>query len=90
MNADASKCPEHVRHSLQLYVDHGCRPGHFMTAVLSGDLFGAVNRADGDSLEALPHIVAYIYQNIRSDCYGTKAKVEAWKGAIAEVISDEA
>jgi hypothetical protein len=81
MRPDQSKCPEAVRASLARYVEHGYRPGGFLTAVLSGNLFLAFKLADNESVEAMPHIVAYIYQNLRSDCYGSKEKVAAWGGA---------
>lgn len=81
---DATKCPEHIQYSIKLFVDHGCRPGGFLTAVLSNDLFGAINNADDDSVENLPHVVAFIHQTVRSDCYGTKEKVLAWRGTERE------
>jgi hypothetical protein len=53
-------------------------PGSFLTAVLENDLAGAVGQADWQNIEVLPAIVAFVYRNLPSPCWGSKDKVEAW------------
>ncbi len=64
--------------SLDLYVNDHIEPGSFLRAVLEGDLFGAMGRADLDSRVNLFELMNYIYENIRSDCYGDKLTVQKW------------
>ncbi len=68
------------KQSIDYYVQHGCQPGHFLTAVLENDLVGAFGRADYEAMENLKHIIAYCYNKIPSDCWGSKERVSQWKG----------
>lgn len=38
--------PEHTKDGIRRYVEHHCQPGGFLTAVICGNLFEAVRRAD--------------------------------------------
>ena len=67
--------PSHTLAALNRYVEHKLAPGGFLTAVLSNDLFGAVARADSENLVALPDIVKYIYNELPSDCWGSRGIV---------------
>ena len=64
---------------LEDYFRNGTVLGGFLTAVLTNDLRGACERADSENLRNLPAFVAYLYNNAPSDCWGSKAKVEAWQ-----------
>ena len=70
--------PERTKETIDLYVSHGCEPGGFMYAVLTNDLFGAIARADVENRANLQAICQYIYNDICSDCWGSKEKVQAW------------
>lgn len=69
---------DHMNKSLELYINHGCDPGHFLKAVLSNDLFDAVGRADIHSTIFLPLIVSYIYNELPSGCHGSREIVKDW------------
>ncbi len=73
--------------NLYNYVNHGTPGGHFLTAVLSGDLFEAVNRADTNNQKALTDLVKLIYNDVPWTAVGSKEKVSAWieKGGLGEV-----
>lgn len=73
-----SKVPATVITSLQNYVENHQPVGGFLTAVLTNDLTGSVNRADNKNLEAIPHIVKYIYWTLPLSCWGTREKVYKW------------
>ena len=56
--------------TIELY-RQGCHPGSCTTAILEGDLFEAVVRADVATLQILPNIVLYILQHLPPESYGT-------------------
>ena len=72
--------PKHLQGGMKRYVEGGIGAGHFLTAVLSNDLFGAVSHADPKSLEALSDIVKWLYNEAPSTCWGSKERVQEWHG----------
>jgi hypothetical protein len=72
------RCPERFLASLELYVKHRAKPGHFLVAVLENDLQQAVSRADKDALDALPHIVGVVFNHLPLCAWGSAANVGAW------------
>ncbi len=70
--------PSHLKDVVHKYVYEGLRPGHFLTCVITNDLFGAVARADEESVKYLPQIVKYFYNKLPSKCYGSKERMEEW------------
>lgn len=77
--------PENTKESLHLYVNSGLRPGHFLEAVLSNDLFGAVSHADSQNSAALVEIVRYVYNELPTGAYGSHEKIRAWIDRIHSV-----
>lgn len=78
--------PEHMRCGVKSWIEHGhnSRPGHFLTALLSNDLFGALGRADEENLNALRAYGVYFYCYAPAGCYGSPERFAAWKGLLAE------
>lgn len=72
------ECPTWIRGSLIRYYDDHISVGHFLTAVLSNDLFGAMARADQRNRANLHNICQFIYNNFPVGTYGTPEKVKAW------------
>jgi hypothetical protein len=68
-----------TKHSIDMYLLHGCDPGHWLGAVLSNSLIGAFRFADSDSQAELPEVVRYLWNDLRSDCWGSRDVFEAWK-----------
>jgi hypothetical protein len=66
-----NEIPQHHLHSIRLYVEHGCQPGSFLTAVLTNDLKGAVRYGDDESLAALPAIVRHCYNELPFSVWGS-------------------
>ena len=79
-DCEYEKLPEHLQDGMKRYVEDGIQAGHFLTAVLSNDLLGAVSRADPKSLEALPDIVRWLHWEIPSSAWGSEEKVKNWRG----------
>tara|TARA_Y100000361_G_scaffold96679_1_gene86645 strand:+ start:643 stop:837 length:195 start_codon:yes stop_codon:yes gene_type:complete len=46
--------------------------------VITNDLFGAVARADEESVKYLPQVVKYFYNKLPGKCYGDKKRMEEW------------
>lgn len=77
MRPNADLCPVAVRLSINDYVYLGVPTGSFLAAVLSNDLKESIGRADDTNLVALPHIVAYLYNEIPAALWGSPTKVAA-------------
>lgn len=75
------RLPEHLRGGLEGYIEEKRPVGHFLTAVLTNDLFEAMSRADATSRAYLPSICEWIYNEAPSSCWGSPEKVTAWLSA---------
>jgi hypothetical protein len=77
-NFDGYHVPEHTQGALERYLTHGLEPGSFLTAVLTNDLFGAVNRADTWNSQSLADIVKWLYNEAPRGSFGDEELVKAW------------
>ena len=85
-----AELPEGLQGGMQRYVEDGIQAGHFLTAVLSNDLLGAVSRADSTNIKLIPEIVRWIYNEAPSSCWGNVEKVQAWRGTTIEFTGGKA
>jgi len=83
MDPKYEKIPQHIRDTLLRYLQFGCPPGSFMTAVLSNDLRGALSNADAASLDGLKSIWLFTVNEMPGLAVGGSDDVSRW-------ISDEA
>jgi hypothetical protein len=81
---DYSKLPtEDLAYNLKNYVEHKIPSGHFLTAVISNDLRGAVARADSVNIKHIVAIVRWLYWEVPSVAWGSKEAFENWiKGEV--------
>jgi len=70
--------PSHTKDGIDRYVKDHCSTGSFLYAVLTNDLFGAIQTADEYNRDNLPDICEYIYTQTPVDCWGSVDKVNAW------------
>lgn len=70
--------PSHLKGALDRYVEHGIPPGGFLTACLENNLSEAIGRADEISYGVLREIMAYLYNDVPSRCWGSPRSVESW------------
>jgi len=75
---DKSLIPHALMHGLQEYVNIGRPVGSFLEYTLCNNMMRAVGQADPYSRVALPSIVAYIYNDMPSECHGSKECYDAW------------
>lgn len=78
MNFGNYNIPDLTQDALTRYVEHGIKPGGFLTAVLSNDLFGAFSRADPLNAAAMQDIVKFIYNELPAGAWGSPEKVQAF------------
>lgn len=67
--------------SMREHVLTGRPCGGFLTAVLENDLIRAVAYADASSRANIWAICRHIYHELPADCWGSPAKVAAWRAA---------
>ena len=72
------KVPPYILGSLDAYLEDRRPVGQFLEAVLSNDLYEAVNRADIPCLRTLNLIVMYVTNKFTSDCYGSPKRYKEW------------
>jgi len=75
--------PLYMREPIVGYLLDGQPPGGFLRAVIDGDLFEAVSRADGTNIHHLKDYVSFFYQHTPRGSYGysgaAKNRVEEFK-----------
>lgn len=71
-------CPDHLRESLDRYANDGVPTGGFLRAVLENDLLAAIGSADEINSLALPHIVAYVYNEMPAGAWGSPENVDRY------------
>lgn len=82
MRPDKNLVPPHFRESLDAWVADARPTGDFLCAVLENNLKEAIGRADENALAALPHIVAFLYNDAPSSSWGSPANVAEWGGLV--------
>lgn len=82
MTPDKNLIEPRFKEGIQRWIEHGIPGGGFLDAVLRNDLSGAVGRADSRALENIPHIVAYLYNDCPSGCWGSDERVKMWAAKV--------
>lgn len=75
---DYRSIPEHMQDGMRLYLEKGIPPGHFMTALLSNDLMGAMGRADDINRHRIFDLCAFLYNQAPIGSYGSPEKFDDW------------
>ena len=70
--------PERMMPGIRRYVEHGVRPGDFLSAVIQNNLSEAIGRADTENLENIPAFVTYFYNECPLGCWGSPEKMKSW------------
>lgn len=72
--------PGYMEDGLRRYVEDHKKPGDFLSAVISNDLYAACERADGTNVELLHVYVAFLYNEAPGNCWGSREQLDAWVG----------
>lgn len=73
--------PKRFHDAIRGWVVDGIKPGGFLTAVLKSDLKGAFLEADlasVEELEELAGIIAFFYNHLPRNCWGSVESVQKW------------
>lgn len=76
--------PEYMHSGIVNYVVYGIQPGDFLTGIITGDLYKAVNYADDTNLPLLAAYAVFFYNYTPSSCWGSKPTMIAWLEAKQE------
>jgi len=79
--------PHHMWEPLTGYIERHEPVGHFLTALLSNDLRGAVGFADNSNVRVLHVYVAYLNMHAPAVCWGNREAVAWW---LARAVKPEA
>lgn len=72
------RIPGHTFAGIQHWVECGQPCGGFLDAVICGDLYRAISRADGSNLPKLQDIVAHFFCCVPTGAYGSKQARDRW------------
>lgn len=78
MKSRYDRLPEAMREHARAYVEDHHPVGGFLTAVLSNSLIDAFGLADEENRAAMADWALWLWNDIPSACWGSRAKVEAW------------
>lgn len=78
-DAAARQVADHLKPGVLGHILHGQRTGDFLAAVFANDLSQAVMRADPVSLNALPALMRFLYNDAPTGCWGSRAAVDNWR-----------
>lgn len=70
--------PAAIKDSLRRYIRDGIKPGTFLTAVLTNNLYDAILRADPTSLENMKEILLYVFEHCPMESFGSEEKLNKW------------
>ena len=73
-----SKLPERMHGGLVRYIMHGIPPGNFLIAVLKGDLFESLSRADDENRHLLWQYGNFLHNFSPLGCYGSPKHFDEW------------
>lgn len=78
MRPNYEMLPAHMQEAMKLWVERGIDAGSFMMAVLCNDLMGALGKADSTNINRLKDYGMFLYNEVPSDCFGSREKVKKW------------
>lgn len=86
------RIPDYMQYGLATYVLFGITSGSFLTALLEGNLFGALRQADDVNFRHLPEYAHFLHNAAPAGCFGSEARVEEWSkdGGLKGVMSRRA
>ncbi len=70
--------PQHMRGAVERYILYGIPPGGFLCAVVSGDLNGAIMRADHVNKSNLENYCHFFHWAAPSECHKDAESLAAW------------
>ena len=72
------RLPPHIRDGVKRYIEHGIKPGDFLTAVIQNNLKESFARADETNIERMFDIVSFLYNEVPLLCWGSPERMKNW------------
>ena len=69
---------ESTRAGIMRFVEHGNKPGDFLTAVLSNNLRDAIGHGDEENRRDIVEICQFIHNEIPARCHGSWESMKFW------------
>jgi len=70
--------PMRMMSIIEMYIENGIIPGHFLQAIICNDLHKALAHADSENLRNIPAYPMFFYNQTPGLCWGSKEKMLAW------------
>jgi len=70
--------PDYMGAGIKNYINHGRKPGDFLTAVIQNKLIQAIQTADSTNIKNLQAYAMYFYWEVPSIAWGSEEKMKAW------------
>ena len=84
-SVDYSKVPvPYMKDAVRRYIESRIPPGHFLTAVITNDLSGAVQYGDEENLTNLVAWVRFFYNEVPGAAWGDHDKFMEWINDVEE------
>jgi len=72
--------PDQFRFGAEHWIEHGTKPGGFLSAVIENDLLSALGMADDHmTRDDIRAIALWFHWQAPSDCHGSHEKIAAWR-----------
>jgi len=81
--------PERMMPGIKRYLEHGIKPGRFLSAIIQNNLSQTVGQADSENLRNIPAYAAYFYNECSLDCWGSPQKMNQWIEKFKKVSNGE-
>lgn len=79
--------PQRMQGAIIRYYERGLPPGDFLTAVISNDLRGAIERAGDEDIHLLKKYVMWLYNWAPGGSWGSEENMRNWINHIQEVTA---
>ncbi len=77
---DYSKVPvAYMKKGIEAWVEHGIRPGSFLTAALENNFVWAALKADAQNSLLLREWALFIFNELPGDAWGSPEKLKLWE-----------
>jgi len=77
-NGKHYEIPDEAGETIKLYVEHGIKPGSFLTAIICNDLQAAFAQADQTNAELIPAYVMYFHWEVPARITGSPRRMNNW------------
>ena len=88
-HAESFGVPEHLTKAIVQFVYEGKPLDGFLSSVFADELYGAVMRADPESLAALKDTILFVYNELPGSCHGSLKRVIVWTEQGGELLNTE-